>query len=333
MNGITSIPSVELINPSEGSEATSLFQICVDIAVQHPYRFRGEVIAAGVPLRPLKETAPTLLEYLTIDGTEILLPRSEAVDWSLLLNLIDVIVDKHRSGEVFEIDTHEMLQDPVRSIKLHVILTMFGLHDQASSLLKQLWLGFETHTLTPTDVFWMYGALVLPKKPGWVPELTDVYLQMMAWNILDADAENRLHPDLHTFFLEEEAKPYHLTRLLEEHFHKYGLSREKITEGAAYRKRRDTATERTEVIASQRSSTNGASNPTAVEASIFPARWHPKTESKELQKLLDLEACFPDGSWDQVKWDGKGKNVKKMAAERDGLLSLWRSLLWKFREG
>ncbi|KAJ4378872.1 hypothetical protein N0V86_005746 [Didymella sp. IMI 355093] len=189
MSAITYIPSIKLINSDESLDDTAGFLVRVNIAIQRPYHFRGEVIAAGVPLQPLKETAPTLLEYLTIDGAQINFPRSEAVDWNLLLNLIDLIIDKHCSGEVFDLDPQELLQDPLKSIKLHIILNLFGLNHQADILLEQLWLVFETHTFTPAEVFWFYGALVPPKSTEWVPELTKVYLQMMASNLLNADAE------------------------------------------------------------------------------------------------------------------------------------------------
>lgn len=324
MSAITSIPSIELINPDENSYTVSFSPIRVDFAIKHPYRPYGEVIATGVPLEPVKKTASALLEYLTIDGTKITLPFSEAIDWSLVLKLIDIIVEKHCSGEIFEINTQELLQSPIMSIKLHVILKLFGLNHQADSLLKQLWEVFETHTLTPTDVFWMYGALVPPRDAKWVPELADVYLQMMAWNILNADAENRLHSDVRIFFLEEEGKPYHLTRLLQKHFDRYGLRRPECTKGVAYRKRRDTVIERTGVEATSYSSPSLASTPASVAGPIFPYKWLCSPELKEPPIPVSLEAHFEDGIRGQCKWDGVDKNVKKMAAERDGLVLLRR---------
>jgi hypothetical protein len=330
MSAITYIPSIKLINSDESLDATLEFLVRVAIAIQHPYHFRGEVIAAGVPLQPLKEIALTVLEYLTIDGAQINFPRSEAVDWTLLLNLIDLIIDKHCSGEVFELDPHELLQDPLKSVKLHIILKLFGLNHQANILLKQLWLVFETHTLTLAEVFWFYGALVPPKSTKWVPELTKVYLQMMAWNLLNADAEGRLHPDLRTFFLEEEGKPYHLTRLLEEHLNKYGLGREELEiPGTASRKRRDTATERTEVIVSPCNSSTPASTPDPLEGPIFGREEEVHPAGKRPPKPIDIRALLPDEKWDSKKWncmwDRKVKDVQMMALEREGLVSLRRS--------
>ncbi|KAJ4329750.1 hypothetical protein N0V87_010602 [Didymella glomerata] len=330
MSAITSIPSIELINPDESSD--ELLQICVNIAIQHPYLSRGEVIAAGVPLQPLRKTALTLLEYLTTDGAEIVLPRSEAIDWSLLVSLIEVIVDKHCSGEVFEVNTDELLHDPVKLVKLHVILKLFGLDNQSDSLQTHLREVFETHTLTLIDVFWMYGALVRPKDVKWVPELTEMYLNMMACNILNADAMHRLHPDVRAFFLEEEGKPYHLTRLLEEHFNKYSLDRgELTTQGPVSRKRRDTVTEQTSLAVSPSNAPNAASTPISTESPIFPTRWLSIPALKQ-HEPEDMRASFSHGNrakkkWDS-KWDGKAKNVREMAAEREGLVSLRRKQLY-----
>ncbi|KAJ4402506.1 hypothetical protein N0V91_007220 [Didymella pomorum] len=95
MSAIASIPPLEFIDVDEDPDSTPPSPICVDIGLQHPYRARGEVIAADVPLEPLKKTAPALLEYLATEGTEIVLLRSEAIDWNPLLSLIDIIVYKH----------------------------------------------------------------------------------------------------------------------------------------------------------------------------------------------------------------------------------------------
>ncbi|KAF1926731.1 uncharacterized protein M421DRAFT_93652 [Didymella exigua CBS 183.55] len=327
MNAFTGTSSTELILPDESSNATLKYPIRVDIAVRYPCHYRGEVIAASVPLQPLEETTPTLLQYLTIDGAQILLPRSEAVDRTLLLNLIDLIVDKHCSGEVFEIDTHELLEDPLKSIKLHVIFKLFGLDGQAASLLQQLWLEFETHTLTLKDVFWIYGALISPEGAKWTPGLTRVYLQMIGWNILNADAEGRLHADLCTFFLKEEGHPYHLTHFLKEHWVKYRLGREElITIGAASRPRRDTIIECIEAVVSPcsslASSPSSSSSSTGFFASgpIFPARWLSPPQLKKPPNPVKWDRT----EWNE-KWDGKAKNVQEMASEREGLVSLRRS--------
>ena len=272
MSAITSIPHLKLLDLDEDLDATPPSPICIDAAIQHPYRARGEVIAVGVPLEPLKDTAPTLLEYLTTEGTGIVLPHSEAIDWNLLLNLIDVIVDKHCSGDVFEIDTHEALQDPVKAIKLHVVLQLFGLSHQVDSFGKQLQGVFETRTLTLTDVFWMYGALVPPKDVKWMPEMTEWYLYMMARKILNADREGRLHPDVRTFFLEDEGEPYHLTRLLEVHFIKYRSEYETDAVELARRPRRDTLIERSSLNVSPGDASNPASTSASTYGRIFPNR-------------------------------------------------------------
>jgi hypothetical protein len=333
MSAITSIPSVELINPGESSDEKPPLKICVNIAVQHPCLSRGEVIAADVPLQPLRETAPNLLDYLTTDGAEIVLPRSEAIDWSLLVSLIEVIVDKHCSGEVFEVNMDELLHDPVKLIKLHVILKLFGLDHQCDSLQNQLQEVFKTHTLTLIDAFWMYGALVRPKDVKWVPEPTEMYLDMTACNILNADAMHRLHPDVRTFLLEEEGKPYHLTRLLEGLFNKYSLDRgELATQGPVSRKCRDTVTEQTSLDVSPSNAPNAASTPISTESPIFPTRLLSSQTLKQQQKPVDMEASFSHGNrakkkWDS-KWDGKAKNVREMTAEREGLVSLRRKQLY-----
>ncbi|KAF3049898.1 hypothetical protein E8E11_005735 [Didymella keratinophila] len=224
MSATTSILSIELIDPAEGSESTPTSPICIDIAIQHPCWFRGEVIAAGVPLQPLKETTPAPFGYLTTEGTEIVLPRSETIDWSFLLNLIDVIVGKHCSGGIFEI-------------------------------------------------------------------------------------ENRLHQDLRAFFLEDEGRPYRITRLLEEHFNKHGLDvKELATPEAVSRKRRDTVTERIDII---EPSPFIAPSPASTESPILPAGWLAITRPKQPQRPVDIEVGFSHGKSAREEWDGKWNGKSK----------------------
>lgn len=155
MSATTSILPIELINLDEPG-IVSLFPIRVDFAIKYPYIHHGEVVATGTPLEPVKKTASAHLEYLTIDGTEIteiILSFSEAIDWSFLLKLLDVIVKKHCFGEILEINTQELLQSPIASFELRVIPKLFGFNKQADISSEQLWQVSETHTLTLTDVF------------------------------------------------------------------------------------------------------------------------------------------------------------------------------------
>lgn len=317
MSAFTGIPSIELINLDGSSNATSRPLVYVDIAIKHPYIFRGHVIATGVPLQPLKETAPNLLQYLTIDGAQIVLPHSEAIDRDILLNLIDLIVDKHCSGEVLEIEMHELPQEPVKLIKLQVILELFGMDSHANSVWKQLLPVFETGIFTLTDVFWVYGALVPQNDTRWVPESTNVYLQLMAFNLLNADAEGTLHEDLRIFFLQEENKPFHLTHLLQGQFANYRLSR-----GV-------TVTDHVGRAISPCSSSSSSPDSAFDEGPIFPARWLSFSKPKEPPEAVDMEFMLPSEkriseNWD-IKWDDKPKDVQNMAEEREALASLRRS--------
>lgn len=274
---------------------------------------------------------PNLLKHLTIDGAAIILPRSEALDWTVLLKLINVIVEKHYLGEIFETKNDELLHNTVLSIKVHVVLDLFALDDQADSLLMQLWRVFETQTLTLTDVFWMYGPFFPCKDVKWMSEFADVYLRMMTWNILNADAENRLHPDVRTFFLEEEGRPYHLTGLLEECSDRFGPEK-RVTQGSISGKRRDSAADGTEMVVSPFSSPSRATTAAFMERPIFPARWLYISTTRRLQELSAIEAGFmhvkrAKKKWNS-KWDGETKIVKKIKVERDELVLLRRKQLY-----
>ena len=354
MNVFAGKPSFLILAPNDDSHLTrrySIAPILVQIAIEHPHIFRGEVIGSGVPLQPLTDVAPALLQYLTIDGTRIVLPRSLAIDDNLVLNLISLVVDQHQAGVAFDIDLTALPQDAVKLIKLHVLLELFGLTHLARDLFDHLWLTLATQRLTLRDVFWVWGALGPGQDVKWMPKSADEYLQMMAWSVLKADSEGRLDAELRTFFLEREGEPCYLTRVVEQRFLKYALSRRPRSSGeSAPTKRRDTATQHSEQTDTSHAPVclpTRLLSPPFVSSSfhpscpfvsaglqnarslslygpIFPAQWLFSPKSKGPRHRTpqhgSIEAPYSHG-----KWDGKEKDVKKMAAERDGLVRLRRS--------
>lgn len=307
-------------------------QVLVDLVIQAPDTFHTSVIASNIPLQPLKVAAPALLKYLTTSGSRIVLPWSEAIDANLLIEFTTLVIDRHNAGGVSTLDYDALPQDPVQLIKLHVILELFGLYDLGKRVSKRLWKAFKESTLTLAHVLWIWGALTVGRYGDWLPRSAETYLQMMAWGILNADAQDRLDVSLRTFFMEEEGQPPVLTRLLEKRYSEYGLQQEKQQDSGQRTKRRG-QTHNSSRLTSLSTSEGALECDVSVcgRTPIFPMHWQriSETEGRSSPVLHSgsTEVLFSHG-----KWDGKVKNVKKMAAERNGLVHLRVSEAFKDRK-
>lgn len=252
MSIFTGDPSYMLIAPENALSLRPIHQpatIFIDIAIANPLLLRGDVIHSNVPLQPFKDLAPALLSRLTIDGTRIIFPCSDAIDIRLLINLIDQIVIQHRTSGAFELDLSVLPQEPVRMVRLHVLLDLFGLRGLADELIERTWTVFGTCTLTLADVLWMWIALGPEGEMDarWVPAAGDVYKQMLAWGLLNGREEDRLSEDLEKFLIGmvRKGKPCFLRGLLERRSREYGLGPSRLLDrGNAQREWSDSAVER-----------------------------------------------------------------------------------------
>ncbi|KAF1363929.1 hypothetical protein EJ07DRAFT_152000 [Lizonia empirigonia] len=200
----------------------------VQIVVEHPSMPRGIILQNSLPLIPLQSTCPAILEYLTLDGTALLFPHSSAIDEDILLGTLNTITLQHSAGVVFDLDFSELPDDPVELIRVHVVLSLLGLGKLADGVLGRLWTVFGQRRLTPAHVFWMWSVFGPYGGDAWTPRWAGEYGQMMAWNLLRADAEGGLDEGVREFFVEGEGEPRVFAGLVEERFRRYGIGREAL---------------------------------------------------------------------------------------------------------
>jgi hypothetical protein len=244
---VVSTPTVSHTNMSVGTSTVPFFALWPDIkfyqywhyplkdstlfvqiVVDHPLMLRGTVICDHVASQPLKDTAPAILQYLTTDGTRLIFPCSEAIDKDVFLELVARILQQHSTGVIFDLDFSTFPHDPIKLIKLHIILVLFGLDDLANDLLARLWVVLESRILTPNDVFWVWTTCGPSCKESWLPSHANDYIQRIAWAILKADTENNLNPEVKSSYLQQDHELKFFTKLLEERYRKFGLGREPL---------------------------------------------------------------------------------------------------------
>lgn len=305
MNVFTGKPSYRLIAPEDAPPLTPIWPtdtIFIKLAIANPHLPYGEVIASEIPLHPLKEVAPVLLKYLTIDGHRIVFPRSHAIDEPLLVNLVNLLTDQYSAGIALSIDLTALPQDPVKLIKLHVLFDLFGLRHLAQDLSENLWTLCGACTLTLEDVLWIWAALGPHKDALWSPSASDEYMQLMAWNVLNADQEGTLVEELRELFERKKKDLKPLLALFEKRFREYGLQRQQQPVG-----RRD-STQGSEVVNER------------IDSAHVPFYARPPTRS--WARPVVVPSLHPGCSYDEC---GAVRNkVKAMAAQRDELVRLRR---------
>lgn len=127
--------------------------LSVDVASEHPHTPNGTVLHRFVSLNPIKAIAPNILQYLTLDGTQLLFPCSKAIDEDVLLCLLNTMQHQYCAAIMFDLELNDLPQNPIKPIKSDVILTPFGLGSVADSFSTRLWHHLGACDLTLAHVF------------------------------------------------------------------------------------------------------------------------------------------------------------------------------------
>ncbi|KAJ4987491.1 hypothetical protein SVAN01_06948 [Stagonosporopsis vannaccii] len=152
---------------------------------------------------------PALLKCLSVDGSQIVLARSRAIDEPLLVNLINPFAKHHRTADAFSLDFHALPREPIKLIKVHILLGLFGLVDLAQSLSEHMWAAFGSYQLALEDVVWIWATLGPHTGALWVPP------------------PNTLDEELRSFFETKGKVLKPLMGLFEKRLHEYRLERQK----------------------------------------------------------------------------------------------------------
>ncbi|KAF3002912.1 hypothetical protein E8E13_002508 [Curvularia kusanoi] len=191
-------------------------QIPIDIVLQsshtspYPHTSHTRTIGSSLPWLPLKAAAPKLIDHLTPCATSLVFPSSPALDAHLLVNFLALIISQHETGSAPALDLASLPPDPVSLIKLHIILELLGLERLAGGVLEWLWTAFAEGPVTLEHVVWILGSMGEERmgwgRREWVPRSRELYVQMMAWGVLNADWEGRLDEQLRVFLVREEGR-------------------------------------------------------------------------------------------------------------------------------
>ncbi|KAF2243184.1 hypothetical protein BU26DRAFT_609274 [Trematosphaeria pertusa] len=168
--------------------------------------------------------APGLRKYLI--GRRILLPAFPAIDEDVVYDVVQAILQgaKEDRSPVLPLATK-----PVQMIKLHCVLALFEMERGTNKLSAELWRLFGERELEAQEVFWIWETFKAASalegcKPPYLRHAGD-YVQMVAWQILNLDAEGRLNNNVR-YYIQMENGSRQLTNVLKERFDKYGLSRD-----------------------------------------------------------------------------------------------------------
>ena len=228
------------------TKAASLFTFRTDVAntswrhgVSEPRRDiqiaieqQGElvtdlVVCDHVSPRLLFSLAPLLINDLC--DHRIVLPASAALDDDVVNDVVNAILDCAEKGKPLAMHMH---REPIRLIKVHCVLVRFGMQAEADTLLDTLWELMGSKELTLGDILWIWDTFADPVGKRWgsneyIAPGANVYVQMMAWQIVNMDAEGRLDSDIkNTIELEQE--PKHFFDMLKKRLESFGLGREML---------------------------------------------------------------------------------------------------------
>lgn len=196
---------------------------------------RSGVICTRLVRHELFARFPTLRkpEY-TSEAGDVILPSADgAIDDDILANVVETATRNASEGKGFNMDIDE---HPISSINTHVVLTLLGMQKEADILLDHMWTIFALVELTAEHVHWIWetfapsidrrlDAEAWPAGP-YVPPYGAYYLNLAAYQILNLEAEGKLHDmvEKYVYGTETWSQP-RLKHLVEQRNTKYGLRR------------------------------------------------------------------------------------------------------------
>ena len=181
------------------------------------------VICDQIPPQLLFSLAPALQNDL--HDRRIVLPASTALDDDTVNDVVNDILECARKGKHLALHMH---RGPVRLIKVHCVLVRFGMQKEADTLLEALWELMRSKQLTLGDILWIWDTFADPwARNGYVAPAADEYIQMIAWQIVNMDAEGKLSDDIKKA-IEEEQEPRYFFEMLKKRVEEFGLGRQRL---------------------------------------------------------------------------------------------------------
>jgi hypothetical protein len=227
----------------------------IQIAIENPSDSKTDTLVCDqVPRELLFRLAPQLRDGEYDYHDRIVFTASAGLDEDTVNDVVNVIIDCATKGQSLAMNMH---LEAVRLIKIHCVLVRFGMQTEADNTLEALWELMGTKELTLGDVLWIwdtFGDTFRTSKDCPFTSLAQTrsdlhqypqeqaqqnhkyhgsgeYVQMMAWQLVNMDAERRLNKDIKKA-IGLEREPRHFFNMLKTRVEEFGLGREALTHTA-----------------------------------------------------------------------------------------------------
>lgn len=195
--------------------------IHIQIRIEREGMPNGALIYDQVVPHLLFCKAPALQGHM--EGNQILLRSADAINEDAVSCVVHWILHCSKDGSTLE---SLVARKFIPMIKVHCILDLFEMHKEADILQDALWDLFEMKELRLKDIQWIWDTFAAKgSRDSYVAPSADVYVQMMAWQILNMDHVGRLSPNIRQL-IQAENSPYYFRTMLEVRKETYGLAKE-----------------------------------------------------------------------------------------------------------
>lgn len=209
----------------------------IQIAIEQPSDRTTDILVCDhVPPNLLFWQAPLLRNDLY--HRRIVLPASPGLDDDVLNDVINAIIDCAKEGKRLAMN---MPREPVRMMKIHCVLMRFGMRKEAETLLEALWKLMSSKQLTLGDVLWIWDTFAdsirdfsedtARVSSDYFAPAANEYVQTMAWQLVNMDAEGRLDENIKKA-IEIEQEPRKFFGFLKKRVEDYGLGRQLLVAAA-----------------------------------------------------------------------------------------------------
>ncbi|KAF2016483.1 hypothetical protein BU24DRAFT_492557 [Aaosphaeria arxii CBS 175.79] len=150
-------------------------------------------VVCFAPAKYLFEGAPELRNY--IHDQAIVIP-STGLDEDMLRNVVCSLVNARMNNTTPDIQLED---NPLSYIHLHVILTHFGMREDADRLLAGMWSLYERVELLAEQVWWIwitFGSRPETSGSRYRPLYAEAYVQIMAWQLVHSQSLGRMSDDV-----------------------------------------------------------------------------------------------------------------------------------------